>query len=71
MIELGVAVGIAGTFARFNIGLQAEAQTLQEAVNQLLARTEACFGQCRRQMALALAHLQQGSFWIATNRGLH
>ena len=38
VLELSVTVGMAGAFARLRIGLQAEAQTLQEATNQLLAR---------------------------------
>src|SRR5712672_3224360 len=56
---------MAGAFARLCIGLQAEAQTLQQSTNQLLARAEAQVGQRRGQVALALAHPQQGSFRIA------
>src|SRR4249919_3496184 len=41
VLELGVTVGMAGTFARLRIGLQAEAQPLQEAADQFLARDEA------------------------------
>jgi hypothetical protein len=71
VLELGVTVGMAGTFARLRIGLQAEAQPLQEAADQLLARDEAQFRQRRGQTALALAHPQQGRFRIAADRGLH
>src|SRR3984885_11406642 len=71
VLELSVTVGMAGAFARLRIGLQAEAQTLQQSTNQLLARAEAQVGQRRGQMALALAHPHQGSFRIAADRGLH
>jgi hypothetical protein len=71
VLELGVAVGVAGAFARFGIGLQAEAQPMQQAADQLLAGAEAPFGQRRRQMALALADPQQGSLGITPDRRLH
>ena len=71
MLELSVSVGMAGTFARLCVGLQAEAQTLQQSAHQLLASAEAQVGQRRGQMALALAHPQQGRFWIAADRRLH
>src|SRR5580698_395029 len=45
VLELSVTVGMAGAFACFCIGLQTEAQTLQEAANQLLASVEAQVGQ--------------------------
>ena len=60
VLELGVAVGVAGAFARLAIGLQAEAQPAQQAANQLLAGGEALLRQRRRQMPLALADPQQG-----------
>jgi hypothetical protein len=68
---LSVTVGMAGAFACFCIGLQTEAQTLQEPANQLLASAEAQVGQRRGQMALALAHPHQGTFRIAADCGLH
>ena len=58
-------------FARLVIGLQAEAQALQQAANQLLTRDEALLGQRRRQMALALADPQQDSLGITPDRRLH
>jgi hypothetical protein len=62
VLELSVTVGMAGAFARLCIGLQAEAQALQEAADQLLARTEAQLGQRRGQMALApLTHSKGAS----------
>ena len=71
VLELGVAVGVAGALARLGIGLQAEAQTVQQAADQLLAGDEVLLGQCRRQMALALADRPQGSLGIAADRRLH
>ena len=71
VLELSVSVGMAGTFARLCVGLQAEAQTLQQSANQLLARAEAQISQRRGQMTLTLAHPQQGRLWIAADRGLH
>ena len=71
VLELRVAVRMAGAFARLCIGLQAEAQTLQQSAHQLLASTEAQCGERRGQMALAFAHPQQGSLRIAADRGLH
>jgi hypothetical protein len=71
MLELRVAVGVAGALARLGIGLQAEPQASQQAADQLLASGEASFGQRRRQNALALTDPQQGCFGIATDRRLH
>jgi len=56
VLELGVAAGMAGTFACLGVGLQAEAEPAQQAADQLLASREASLAQRRRQMALALAH---------------
>src|SRR5208337_1929374 len=71
VLELGVAVGVAGALARLGIGLQAEAQATQQAADQLLASREASLAQRCRQMALTLAHPQQGGRGIAANRRLH
>src|SRR5215212_2911760 len=56
VLELSVAVGMVGAFARLGIGLQTEAQTLEQTANQLLTRGEAQLSQRRGEMALALAH---------------
>jgi hypothetical protein len=41
VLELGVAVGLARALARLAVGLQAEAQALQQAAYQLLTGGEA------------------------------
>src|ERR1700730_11010862 len=41
MLELSVAVGVAGTFARLAVGLQAEVEALQQAAAQLRTSDEA------------------------------
>jgi hypothetical protein len=41
MLELSVAVGVVGTFARLAVGLQAEVEALQQAADQLLTGDEA------------------------------
>ena len=71
MLELSVAIGMAGIFAGLGVGLQAEAQALQQAPDQLLTGDETPLGQSRGQMALALAHPQQGRFRIAADERLH
>jgi hypothetical protein len=71
VLELGGTVGVAGTLARLGMGLQAEAQAAEQAADQLLAGGEALLGERRRQMALAFADPQQGSFGIAADRRLH
>ena len=68
VLELGVAVGMVGAFARLGIGLQAEAQALQQAADQFLAGGESPLRQRRGQMALALAHPPQGGLGIAADR---
>ena len=70
VLELGVAVGVARTFARLAVGLQTEAQAVQQATHQLLAGGEAQLRQRRRQMALALADPQQRGLGIAADRRL-
>ena len=71
VLELGVAVGVAGALARLGIGLQAEAQTVQQAADQLLVSGEIPLGQRRGQMTLALADPPQGSLGIIADRRLH
>ena len=71
MLELGVAVRVAGAFAGLAVGLQAEAQTTQQPAHQLLAGAEALRSQRCSQMALALADPQQGRLRIAADRRLH
>ncbi len=63
-----VAAGMVGAFARLGIGLQAEAQALQQAADQLLAGGEAAFRQRGGQTTLALAHPPQGGLGIAADR---
>jgi hypothetical protein len=55
VLELGIAVGVAGALARLAVRLQAEAQAVQQPADQLLSRGEALLGQRRRQVALAPA----------------
>src|SRR6202163_4710208 len=71
MLELGVAIGMAGTFARLAIGLQAEVETLQQPPNKLLTGEEAPLGQCRGEMALTQADPPQGRLGITADRRLH
>src|SRR5271165_56411 len=71
VLELRVTIGMADAFACLAVRLQAEAQTAQQAADQLLAGDEAPLGQRRRQTALALADPQQSRLWIAADRRLH
>lgn len=71
VLELSIAVGATGSFARLAVGLQAEAKAAQQPANQFLSCRKTLLGQRCRQMALALADPQQGSLGIATDRGLH
>jgi hypothetical protein len=47
MRELSVTVGVALTFARLAVGLQAEVEALQQTANQLLTSDEAPLGKRR------------------------
>jgi hypothetical protein len=71
MLELSVAVGVVGTFARLAVGLQAEVETLQQAADQLLTGDEAPLGQRRGEMALAQADPPQRSLRVTADRRLH
>ena len=71
MLELSVAVGVVGTFARLAVGLQAEIEALQQAAEQLLTGAEAPLGQRRGEMALAQAHPSQRSLRVTADRRLH
>jgi len=71
MLELGVAIGVAGTFACLAVGLQAEVEALEQAADQLLAGDETPLGQRGGKTLLALAHPPQWSLGIAANRRFH
>src|SRR5580692_5716827 len=71
MLELSVAVGVVGSFARLVVGLQAEVETLQQAADQLLTGDEASLGQRRGEMALAQADPPQRSLRVTADRRLH
>jgi len=71
MLELSVAVGVVGTFARLAVGLQAEVEALQQAADQLLTGDEAPLGQRRGEMALAQADPPQRSLRVTADRRLH
>ena len=70
VLELGVAIGVAGPLAGLGVGLQAEAQALQQPADQLVADREAALGQRPGEMALAPAHPQQRRLRIAADRRL-
>jgi hypothetical protein len=71
MLELRVAIGVAGTFAGLAVGLQAEVEALQQPPDQLLTGDEAPLGQRRGEMALAQADPPQGRLRITADRRLH
>src|SRR3984885_2752451 len=71
MLELSVAVGVVGAFARLAVGLQAEVEALQQAADQLLTGDEAPLGQRCGGMALARADPPQRSLWVTADRRLH
>ena len=73
VLELGVAVGVAGAFARLAVGLQAEAEASiqQGPADQLLTGDEASLGQRRGEMALAQADPPQRSLRVTADRRLH
>jgi len=60
-----------GPFARLGIGLQAEAEFLQQTAHQLLAGGETLLGQRHRQFLLALADPKQWRLRITADRRLH
>src|SRR5205823_2941466 len=65
VLELRVAVGMLGSFAGLGVGLQAEAEVLQQAADQVGAGPVAPLGQRGGEMALAAAHPKQIGLWIA------
>ena len=71
MLELSVAVGVVGSFARLAVGLQAEVKALQKPADQLLTGDEAPLGQRRGEMALAQADPPQRSLRVTADRRLH
>ena len=71
VFELGIAIGVAGPFARLAVGLKREAEMPQQPADQLMADHEAALGQRAGEMTLALADPQQRRFGIAADSGLH
>src|ERR1700730_13780178 len=71
MLELSVAVGWVGAFARLAVGLQAEVEAPQQAADQLLTGDEAPLGQRYGEMALAQADPPQRSLRVTADRRLH
>jgi hypothetical protein len=65
MLELGIAIGMAGSFARLAVGLETEAQTPQQPADQLMADRKAALPQRPGEMPLALTDPQQGRLRIA------
>jgi hypothetical protein len=53
MLELGVAIGVVGTFACLAVCLQAEVEAFQQATDQLLTGDESPLRERRGEMALA------------------
>jgi len=70
VFELGIAIGMAGPFARLAVGLKREPETPQQPADQLMADHEAALGQRASEMTLALADPQQRRLPIAPNGGL-
>jgi len=67
VFELGIAIGVAGPFARLAVGLKREAEMPQQPADQLMADHEAALGQRAGEMTLALADPQQRRLRITPN----
>jgi hypothetical protein len=67
VFELGIAIGMAGPFARLAVGLKREAEMPQQPADQLMADHEAALGQRAGEMRLALADPQQRRLRITPN----
>src|SRR6202049_5363286 len=57
MLELRVAIRVAGPFARLAVGLQAEVEALQQAADQLMTGVEAPLGTRSGQMNIGSCYL--------------
>ena len=69
VLELCVAVGMLAPFAGLGVGLQAEAQILQQAADEVGTDLIALCGEAGGEVSLASADPQQGTLWVATDGG--
>ena len=67
VLELGIAIGMAGPLARLAVGLKRETETPQQPADQLMAGRKAALGQRAGEMPLAPADPQQRRLRIAAN----
>jgi hypothetical protein len=67
VLELRIAIAMAGSFAGFPVGLKTEAKTPQQPTNQFVAGHKATLDQRPGEMPLALADPKQGRRRIAAN----
>ena len=67
MLKLGIAIGVAGPFARLAVGLKREAEMPQQPPDQLMAGHKAAREERGGEMPLARARPQQRRLRIAPN----
>ena len=71
VLELRVAIGMLATFAGLGVGLQAEAEVLEQAADQAAAGAKSLLGKGRRQMPVAAADPPQVGLRIAARGRRH
>lgn len=71
VLKLRVTVGVQSALPALAVGLQAEAQLAEQAVDRLLLGDEPTRRQCLREMALSLVDSTQWSLRITATGGLH
>ena len=70
-LELRAAVGMLASLAGLGVGLQTEAEVLQQTADQVGTDPISLGGQRAGQMSLAAAHPKQDCLWVAARGGGH